>query len=90
MTALKLHCRGPGRDGSMKMLLAGVFNSVPDGYKFRFGKDGIVFQKIPWNIPSDNYLFFGKNQFIAHDVALRDRDNRFLSTVLTRRTRARR
>ena len=69
--SIEVALQSTGRDGSMKMLLAGVFNSVPDGYKFRFGKDGIVFQKIPWNIPSDNYLFFGKNQFIAHDVALR-------------------
>jgi hypothetical protein len=58
-------------DGSTKMFLAGVFNSVPDGYKFRFNKDGIVFQHLPWIVPSDNELRFGKNQFIAHNVVLR-------------------
>ncbi|MCX6143637.1 MAG: translocation/assembly module TamB domain-containing protein [Ignavibacteriales bacterium] len=58
-------------DGSTKMLLAGVFNSVPDGYKLRFNKDGIVFQNLPWNVPSDNYLLFGKNKLVAHNVVLR-------------------
>ena len=58
-------------DGSTKMFFAGVFNSVPDGYKLRFNKDGIVFQNLPWNIPPDNYLLFGKNKFIAHNVVLR-------------------
>jgi len=58
-------------DGSTKMLFAGVFNSVPDGYKLRFNKDGIVFQNLPWNIPPDNELLFGKNKFIAHNVMLR-------------------
>jgi hypothetical protein len=57
--------------GFTKMLLAGVFSSVPDGYKFRINKDGIVFQNIPWNIPSDNYLLFGENRLIAYNVALR-------------------
>jgi translocation and assembly module TamB len=58
-------------DGSTKMLLAGVFNSVPDGYKLRFNKDGIVFQNLPWNVPSDNYLLFGRNKLVAHNVVLR-------------------
>jgi len=57
-------------DGFMKILLAGVFNSIPDGYKFRFNKDGIVFQNLPWIIPSDNELLFGKNRFIAHNIAM--------------------
>ena len=69
--SIEVALQSSGRDGSMRMFLAGVFNSVPEGYKFRFGKDGIVFQKMPWNIPSDNYLLFGKNRFIAHDVLLR-------------------
>jgi hypothetical protein len=59
-------------DGFMKMLLAGVFNSVPNGYKFRFIKDGIVFQNLPWNVPSDNELLFGNNGFIAHNILLRN------------------
>jgi hypothetical protein len=57
-------------NGSIKMLLAGIFNSLPDGYKFRFNKDRIVFKNIPWNVPSDNYLLFGKNKFIAHNIAM--------------------
>jgi len=57
-------------DGFTKMRLAGFFNSVPDEYKFRFNKDGIVFQNLPWNVPSDNELIFGKNKFIAHNILL--------------------
>jgi hypothetical protein len=57
-------------DGFKKMLLAGVFNSVPGGYKFRFNKDGIVFQNLPWNVSSDNYLLFDQNKFIAHNILL--------------------
>ena len=59
-----------GGDGSIKMRLAGVFQSVPDGYKFRFGREGIVFHNVPWSVPADNYFLFSKNQFIAHDVVL--------------------
>lgn len=57
-------------DGSTAMLLAGAFKSVPDGYRFRFHKDGIVFQNLAWNVPSDNDLFFGKKRFVAHNVIL--------------------
>ena len=57
-------------DGFTKIFLAGVFNSLPHEYKFRFKTDGIVFQNLPWNVPSDNELLFGKNQFIAHNVVL--------------------
>ncbi|RPI03532.1 MAG: translocation/assembly module TamB [Ignavibacteriae bacterium] len=58
------------RDGFMKMLLAGVFYSVPDGYQFRFNKDGVMFQNLPWSVPSDNMLLFGKNKFIAQNIVL--------------------
>lgn len=54
-----------------KMLLAGVFNSVPNGYQFRFNPDGVVFQNTKWSVPPDNYLLFGDKQFIAHNVVLR-------------------
>ncbi|MEX2117345.1 MAG: translocation/assembly module TamB domain-containing protein [Bacteroidota bacterium] len=57
-------------DGFMKMLLAGVFTSVPDGYKFRFNDDGIVFRDLPWSVSPDNELLFGKNQLIARNVLL--------------------
>ncbi len=56
---------------STKMLLAGVFNSVPDGYQFRFKPDGVVFHNTKWSVPSDHYLLFGDKQFIAHNVVLR-------------------
>jgi len=69
--SIEVSLQSTSRDGYMKMLLAGVFNSVPDGYKFRFGKNGIVFQNVPWSVSPDNYLLFGRNQFIAYDVALR-------------------
>ena len=59
-------------DGFKKILLAGEFHSVPEGYKFQLNKDGVVFQNIPWDVSSDNYLLFGKNQFIAHNVVLRN------------------
>jgi hypothetical protein len=59
-----------GYDGSTKMLLAGVFKSVPDGYSFRFNKDGIVLQNIPWNVSSDNELFFAGNRLLAKNVVL--------------------
>ena len=62
--------KSTGRDGSTKLLLAGVFTSVPDGYKLRFKKDGIVFQNLPWNVPSDNFLLFAKNKLVAHNVVL--------------------
>jgi hypothetical protein len=58
-------------DGFMKLLLAGVFQSNPNGYKLRFNKDGVVFHNIPWNVPSDNELVFGKNILLAHNVVLR-------------------
>ena len=59
-----------GSNGSVKMLLAGVFSPVPDGYKFRFNKDGIVLQNSPWDIAPDNYLLLGSNYVIAHNVEL--------------------
>jgi len=63
--------RSAGGDGSTKMLLAGVFNSVQDGYRFRFSKDGIVFRNVAWSVPPDNYFLFSKKHFIAHDVMVR-------------------
>ena len=64
-------------NGFKKIFLAGEFHSVPEGYKLRLNKDGIVFQNLPWNVPSDNYLLFGKNQFIAHNVVLRNAGQSF-------------
>jgi hypothetical protein len=58
------------RDGSTNILLAGIFMSEPDGYQFRFREDGVVFQNVPWNVPFDNKLLFGRNRFIAHNVVL--------------------
>jgi hypothetical protein len=59
-------------DGFKKILLAGEFHSVPEGYKLQLNKDGVVFQNQPWDVSFDNYLLFGKNQFIAHNVVLRN------------------
>jgi hypothetical protein len=58
-------------DGSIKMLLAGLFTSVPGGYKLSIKKDGIVFHDVRWEVPSDNYLVFGKDRLVAHDLVLR-------------------
>jgi len=60
-----------GSHGETKMLLAGICNSVADGYQFRFRPEGIVFQNTRWNVPADNYVLFGSNQFIVHNVVLR-------------------
>jgi translocation and assembly module TamB len=68
--SIDLSLRSNSRDGSSKMLLAGVFTSVPDGYKLRFNKDGIVFQNLSWSVPSDNFLLFAKNKLVAHNVVL--------------------
>ena len=57
-------------DGFTKMLLAGILQSIPDGYKLRFDKDGIVFQNLPWSVPSDNELLFRKGRLVAHNVVL--------------------
>ncbi|MEO8168499.1 MAG: hypothetical protein ABI623_09640, partial [bacterium] len=62
--------RSDGESDSTKILLAGVFNSVPTGYQFRFKPDGVVFQNTKWSVPSDGYLLFGKKQFIVHNVVL--------------------
>ena len=58
-------------DGYTAMLLAGAFGCVPDGCRFRFNQDGVMFQNTAWSVSPDNFLFFGKNQFVAHDVVLR-------------------
>ncbi len=60
-----------GGHGDTKMLLAGICNSVPSGYQFRFRPDGIVFHNTRWTVPDDHYIIVGSNQFIAHDVVLR-------------------
>jgi translocation and assembly module TamB len=69
--SIDIALQSTGNDGSTKMFLAGVVNSVPTGYKLRFNKDGVVFRNIPWNVPSDNELLFGKNQLLVHNVDLR-------------------
>ena len=68
--SMDVELKSAGGDGSTKLLLAGVFNSASDGYKFHFNNDGIVFQNVRWNVPSDNYIFFGKDRFIAHKIFL--------------------
>ncbi len=68
--SIEVALKSTRKDGLTKLLLAGVVTSVPDGYTFRFNEHGIVFQDLPWNIPPDNYLLFGKNQFVAHHVVL--------------------
>lgn len=57
-------------DGFMKMYLAGVFNSVVDGYKFRFNENGIIFQNVAWNIPSDNFISFAKKKFFVNNIVM--------------------
>lgn len=60
------------REGGTTMLLAGICNSVPDGYQFRFLPDGIVLHNTPWSVPADHAILFGPNQFLVHHVSLRD------------------
>jgi hypothetical protein len=36
-------------DGYTKMLLAGAFSCVPDGCRFRFNQEGVVFQNARWS-----------------------------------------
>jgi hypothetical protein len=60
-----------GRGGT-KMRLAGIINSIEDGYQFRFKPDGVVFQNSTWSIAPDNYVRIGKDQLIAHHVVLSD------------------
>ena len=61
-------------DGSRNILLAGGLRSNPDGYVWRFRKDGVVFNNLPWEVPADNYLAFGKNRFVAHNIVLHGAD----------------
>ena len=70
--SIKVALQSTRNDGFKKLLLAGEFHSVPEGYKLKLNKDGVVFQNLPWNASSDNYFLFGKNQFIAHNVVLRN------------------
>ncbi|MFA6457736.1 MAG: translocation/assembly module TamB, partial [Bacteroidota bacterium] len=57
-------------DGEVKLFLAGIFNSVQNGYQFHFTPRGVLFQNRAWNVPPDNFIHFGKHQFIAHNVVL--------------------
>jgi translocation and assembly module TamB len=80
--SIEVSFKSTGRDGSTKMLLAGAFTSIPDGYKLRFSKDGIVFQNLSWNVPSDNFILFAKNKLVAHNVVLQG-SGQFLSLQST-------
>ena len=56
------------------MLLAGSCISVPDGYRWRFNPDGLVFHNRRWKIPADNSIMFGTGGFVAHDVVMHGGD----------------
>ena len=60
--------RSTGDDESVKMLLAGVFTSLAEGYAFRLNDDGVVFHDVPWTIAPDNIIHFGRKRFIAQNV----------------------
>ncbi len=47
-------------DGFLTLLLAGVLSSDPEGYSFRLKRDGVMFRNIPWSVPTENVLRFGK------------------------------
>ncbi|HLP17402.1 MAG TPA: translocation/assembly module TamB domain-containing protein [Bacteroidota bacterium] len=58
--------------GGTKMLLAGIINSIKNGYQFRFRPDGVVFQNRKWTVAPDNYVRTGPGSLIVHHVTLSD------------------
>ncbi|MHB1049695.1 MAG: translocation/assembly module TamB domain-containing protein [Bacteroidota bacterium] len=57
--------------GSVKMLLAGMFTSIAEGYEFRFNRNGVMFHDVPWTINPDHYIRFEAARFVAHNVLWR-------------------
>ena len=68
--SMNVTLQSTGSSGEMKLLLGGVFNSVPDGYMFHFRPGGAVFQGRSWDVRPGGYLLFGRGRFSAHDLAL--------------------
>ena len=88
--SIEVALQSTGRDGSMKMRLAGVFSSVPDGYKFRFDKEGICFTMFHGTFLPTITCSSARTGLLPMMLRCGARDNPSLSTALTRRTRARR
>ena len=57
--------------GTPQLFLAGICNSVQDGFRFRFRPEGVVFRDTVWHVPDDHYILFGSGHVIAHNVVLR-------------------
>jgi translocation and assembly module TamB len=53
-----------------RYVLAGIFYSMEDLYKFHFLPDQVMLNYDRWSVPPDNYLAFGNSGFQAHQMVL--------------------
>lgn len=53
-----------------KYVLAGVFRSQEDNFRFRFLKDQVMLNYSEWSVPDDNYLEFSNKGFVAHNFTI--------------------
>ncbi|MBS1530366.1 MAG: translocation/assembly module TamB domain-containing protein [Bacteroidetes bacterium] len=50
--------------------IAGVFNVLPNEYKFSFLQNGLMLNYTPWTVSADNELEFGSKGILAHDFSI--------------------
>jgi hypothetical protein len=53
-----------------KYLLAGTFFSRDPGFEFRLAPNQNILNYQNWSVPSNNYMRFGGEKFVAHNVQL--------------------
>lgn len=55
-------------------LLASLSTQEKGTFKLNISQNGFVIDNITWNVPSDNYIQFGKNGLIAHNFILKNNE----------------
>jgi translocation and assembly module TamB len=57
-------------NGTSKFALAGVLNSIPNGFKFAFTPGEVIINKENWNVAPDNFLQYQNGNLFVNNVTL--------------------
>ena len=60
--------------GKERFVLGGAFTSMETDYRFHLFPSQVIFNYEKWNVPEDNYLLFGKDKLLAHNIRLENND----------------